>query len=52
MEQRIVATIDPEVDENSNVWNNVIARLDDGNDFPGLELERNEDGTYTLVELM
>jgi hypothetical protein len=51
MERRTIATIDPAVDENSNAWNHIIDRLDDGNSLPGFELERNEDGTYTLYEV-
>lgn len=50
VERRDIATIEPLVNTDSNAFENLVHRLDDGNAYPGFFLEYNEDGTYTLYE--
>lgn len=39
------------VSENSNYYADLVQRLDDGNDFPGYEVERVGEGEYELYSV-
>lgn len=49
-DRREVARIEPLVDTNGNSFEELVNRLDDGNGYPGMYLELNDDGSYTLYE--
>jgi hypothetical protein len=50
-DRRDIARIEPLVSTTSSAFEELITRLDDGNDYPGFFLDYNEDdGSFTLYE--
>jgi len=45
---KVIATVEMDSDATARDENKIIHRLDDGNDFPGLQVERADDVLYVL----